>query len=131
MPSVSQWVYWIERDAIWVAYYDPSKADEDAFTSPDSTVAGKKITVFYFKKSDHFDLPSASNAWEAQAPEIPEQFHSALVDKAISIGYERQPETIQLAQYFSQKFDKSVHEGRRYAYRGRTGTFKTIKQVDM
>ena len=28
MPSIAQWVYWIERDAIWVAYYDPSKTDE-------------------------------------------------------------------------------------------------------
>ena len=83
---------------------------------PDSTVAGKKITVFYYKKSDHFDLQSASNAWEAQAPEIPEQFHSALVDKAISIGY-KDPRNIniELATFFEQEYQQVEKKAKKYA----------------
>jgi len=130
MASIKQWVWWTERDAIWVGYYDESQTEENQFISPDSTVAGKEITVFYYKKSDHFALPSANDAWEAQIPEIPEQFHQSLVNKAIAIGYETTPQGIQMAQYFNGKFEDDVKNGRKYAYRARTGTFKTIQGTD-
>tara|TARA_R100000406_G_scaffold75408_1_gene55840 strand:- start:671 stop:1066 length:396 start_codon:yes stop_codon:yes gene_type:complete len=130
MSSIRQWVWWTERGAIWIGYYDENKTDEEQFTSPDDTVAGKDITVFYYKKSDHFTLPSASDAWESQVPEIPEQFHDALVNKAIAIGYEKSPEGIPMAQYFNGKFEDDVKNGRKYAYRGRTGTFKEIGATD-
>lgn len=130
MAGIKQWVWWVERGAIWIAKYDNTKAPEDQFDSPDSDVAGKTITVFYFKKSDHFNLPSADDSWEDQVPEIPEQFHQALVNKAISIGYEANPKGIQMAQYFAAKFEDDVQSGRKYAYRGRTGTFKTISGTD-
>ena len=128
--GVRQWVWWTERGAIWVAYYDDSKVDNEKFTSPTADIAGKTITVFYYKKSDHFNLPSASDDWESQIPEIPEQFHDALVNKAIAIGYEKSPQGIQMAQYFNGKFEDDVKNGRKYAYRARTGTFKTINPTD-
>jgi len=77
-----------------------------------------------------FALPSANDAWEAQIPEIPEQFHQSLVNKAIAIGYETTPQGIQMAQYFNGKFEDDVKNGRKYAYRARTGTFKTIQGTD-
>ena len=128
--TIKQWVWWTERGAIWIGYYDETKTEEDQFASPDSSIAGKLITVFYYKKSDHFDLPSASDAWESQTPDIPEQFHDALVNKAIAIGYEKSPEGLQMAQYFNNKFEDDVKNGRKYAYRARTGTFKEIAQQD-
>lgn len=75
-------------------------------------------------------MPSANSTWGDQEPNFPAQFHDALVNKAIALGYERNKDTLQLAQYFNGKFEDDVKNGRKYAYRGRLGTFRTINSVD-
>ena len=128
--TLKEWVWWTEEGSILLGYYDESKTEAEQFVSPDSTIAGQSLTLFYNKKAKHFDIPSQSRNWQEQVPEIPEQFHDALVNKAIALGYERKPETLQLAQYFNGKFEDDVKNGRKYAYRGRLGTFRTINSVD-
>lgn len=127
---IAEWVWWVEDGSILLGYYDESKTDEEKVASPDSTIAGQSLTLFYNKKAKHFDTPSQNRNWQDQVPEIPEQFHDALVNKAIALGYERNPDTLQLAQYFNGKFEDDVKNGRKYAYRGRLGTFRTINSVD-
>ena len=128
--TLKEWVWWTEEGSILLGYYDESKTEAEQFVSPDSTIAGQSLTLFYNKKAKHFDIPSQNRNWQDQVPEIPEQFHDASVNKAIALGYERKPETLQLAQYFNGKFEDDVKNGRKSAYRGRLGTFRTINSVD-
>lgn len=128
--TLKEWVWWTEEDSILLGYYDESKTEAEQFVSPDSTIAGQSLTLFYNKKADHFNTPGESSTWDTQIPTIPEQFHDALVNKAIALGYEKNAETLQLAQYFNGKFEDDIKNGRKYAYRGRLGTFRTINSVD-
>ena len=140
--SISQTVWWVERDSVLIAYYDDSLAK---FTSPSED--GIKITLFYIQRPDKFliqgevperdgfvagdsylDVVLDSNVmvddttfWEQEA-EIPEQFHEALIARVIANGYERKPETIQLATYFLQKYEMGVKDCKVYSYRGRDGS---------
>ena len=125
--ATNQWVWWTERDAVGIAKFNPNS---ERFTSPSSEQAGKKVTLFYYKKASQFTEPSSNSfSWTAVS-DFPSQFHDYLVSKAVALGYERKPEQLQLAMYFHEKFEKGVKEGRAYAYRARTGTVKYIKPVD-
>jgi hypothetical protein len=155
--NVKQWVYWTERGALWIAEYDPVTQE---FSSPGVDESDKKIHLFYYKKAEPFKLAGESvenrsldsntkylqvavtgdtgnysiatgDGYLDEISEIPEQFHEYLVDKAIQIGYEKKgAQGIQMAQYFSSKFEKGVRDGRAYAYRARTGPVKYIKPID-
>ena len=125
--SLNQWVWWTERDAVGIAKFNPNT---ERFSSPGSAQDGKKVTLFYYKKASQFTEPSAAGfSWTAVS-DFPSQFHDYVVAKAIALGYEKKPETIQLAMYFHEKFEKGVREGRNFAYRARAGTVKYIKPVD-
>ena len=131
--ATNQWVWWTERDAVGIAKFNPNT---EKFASPCSAEDCKKITLFYYKKADLFKEPSAVDSegastfsWSATS-NFPGQFHDYLVAKAIALGYEKKPEGLQLAQYFNEKFEKGVREGRAYAYRARAGAVKYVKPVD-
>jgi len=125
--ATNKWVWWTERDAVGIAKFNPNS---ERFSSPGSSQNGKKITLFYYKKATAFTEPSSGSfSWTATS-DFPGQFHDYLVAKAIALGYEKKPQQIPLAQYFHEKFEKGVREGRKYAYRARAGTVKYIKPVD-
>jgi len=116
----SQYVWWIERDAIWVAKYNPS---DKTFVSPETSLKG--IHLFYYKKPSNFSLPSASDTWQAQEPEFASSYHNALVNKVVAMGYEKKQD-LNSATYWTNKYEKDVRDARGYAYRGRVSQFKTI-----
>ena len=151
--NVKQWVYWTERGALWIANYDPNTKE---FTSPGTEEAALKIHLFYYKKSEPFLLAgdsvenraldantkylgvavtgssgnyviAAGTGYLDQGSEVPEQFHEYLVDTIVIM---KAFLIIQMAQYFSSKFEKGVRDGRAYAYRARTGPVKYIKPID-
>lgn len=149
--SISQWLWWVERDSIMIAYYDEST---DKFTSPTES---QKVTLFYIQRPDKFlisgesperdgfvaedsylgvDLSNASpplmtdDVMLAQECEIPEQFHEALVARVIANGYEMRVDTIQLASYFLQKYEIGVKGCKQYSYRGRDGSPIAIRTQD-
>jgi len=124
----SRWVWWIERDGVGIAKYNPvSTTDASRFKSPDKA---RTIYLYYYKKASHFTEPSSGSAWETEINELPSQFHEHLVEKAIQYGYEMKPEGVGQAQYFAAKFDQGVKRGRKFAYRGRTGTIKMTSPTD-
>jgi len=65
-----------------------------------------------------------------QTPEIPEQFHEALVARVIGNGYERKVDTLPLASYFLQKYDAGVKLAKKYSYRGRDGSIIQPSPID-
>ena len=121
----SRYVWWTERDSIGIAKYDAINA---TFASPDQD--DLTATIYYYKRADRISEPSASDGWATEENEILPQFHEHLVEKAIQYGYEMKPEGIGQAQYFGAKFDLGVKRGRKFAYRGRTGTIKMTSPTD-
>mgnify|MGYP003146162454 CR=1 FL=1 len=147
--NISQNVWWVERDAILIAYYSSST---DSFTSPDAV---KTVTLFYIQRPDKFLLAGETPARDGfssgdiylnvaldgsiqmpestffnQTPEIPEQFHEALVARVIGNGYERKVDTLPLASYFLQKYDAGVKLAKKYSYRGRDGSIIQPSPID-
>ena len=123
--TTKQDVWWIERDSIGIALFDPMEQQKNQFTSP-TTVS--TITLFYHKKADHFNtLDSASSAM-TEISELPTQFHQYLVDKAIQLGYEQSSDDIGKALYFENKFERGIREGKTFKSRGRVSGSTTVKQ---
>lgn len=125
----SRWVYWIERDGIGIAKFNPvATKDSSSYQSPQDA---REVYLYYYKKAAHFTLPSVNAAtWESETHEMPSQFHQHLVEKAIAMGYELKPNGLGQAQYFEAKYEAGVRRGRKFAYRGRTSTIKTIGPTD-
>ena len=157
--SISQYVWWVERDSVLIAYYDGST---DKYVSPTEI---KPVTLFYIQRPDKFLLAgekperdgftsydtdiitgsyltdgklvasgsdsvlSEATFWE-QESEIPEQFHESLVARVIGNGYERDVNTIKLASYFLSKYEAGVREAKKYSRRGRDGSQISIRQQD-
>ena len=123
----SQYLWWIERGQFALAYYDPSVADPDnEFTSPDT--AGKEIRLFYTAKDGPFTDGTSIDLTETSG--LPSQFHEALVNKAIALGYERRPDMIQMSTFFYGKYMDGVKEGKKFAYREYVGGDRSITPID-
>jgi|11BtaG_2_1085332.scaffolds.fasta_scaffold26623_2 hypothetical protein len=133
--STKENVWWIERDSIGLALYDPLASEVNRFASLASALS---VTLFYHKKADHFgrqialdgtvtDTTNTTNLMDEQS-ELPEQFHQFLVDKAIQVGYEQKPEMIQMATYFERKFEKGIKEGKTYKNRNRISGVRHVRQ---
>lgn len=131
--SVTEHVWWVERDSIGLAKFDPLATEVERFKSLDSALT---VTLFYHKEALHFginrDDSSSSTLNTAglmeETSELPTQFHQFLVDKAIQLGYEQKPEMIQMAGYFNQKFEKGIKEGKAFKNRNRISGMRTVKQ---
>ena len=119
-------LWWIERDAIGIAEYDPGAEIASRFSS---VTSASTVTLFYYKKADHFNTLDSGSSSMTETSEIPVQFHQYLVDRAIQLGYESKPEMLELAPYFEQKFEKGIKEGKMFANRGRISGVRQIKQT--
>lgn len=127
--SRSQFLWWLDRDSIGIALYSPTSTT--AWTSPSTDYSGRKIVITSVKKGTHLTLPSAGALFKmSQTTDVPEQFDEYLVYKVIAMGYEKKPDTIQIAQYFDQKYAIGVGEGKKYANKGRLGSSRRIAPVD-
>tara|TARA_R100001463_G_scaffold50037_1_gene100057 strand:- start:384 stop:827 length:444 start_codon:yes stop_codon:yes gene_type:complete len=133
--STKENVWWIERDSIGLALYDPLASEVNRFASLSSALT---VTLFYHKKADHFgrqialdgtvtDTTNTTNLMD-EINDLPEQFHQFLVDKAIQVGYEQKPEMIQMATYFERKFEKGIKEGKTYKNRNRISGVRHVRQ---
>tara|TARA_R100000781_G_scaffold83157_1_gene51190 strand:- start:665 stop:1129 length:465 start_codon:yes stop_codon:yes gene_type:complete len=153
MSVSAQYVWWTERGAIWIAKYDPSKSEENQYASPSD--ATKDVHIYYYQKGDPFKFEgqkvddravvsglylTASTTGSVgsykvgadfltQRSDVPEQFHEYLVDRAIQLGHEKKG-TLDIAQYYNQKFEKGVKLGKRFAYQARSGQPVNINPVE-
>lgn len=119
-------VWWIERDSIGIAEYDPGASIAERYSS---VTSASTVTLFYYKKADHFNTLDSASSSMTETSEIPVQFHQYLVDRTIQLGYETKPEAIKMAPYFEQKFEKGIKEGKMFANRGRISGMRQIKQT--
>ena len=86
---------------------------------------GSKVRIYGSKIAQHFD--EDNNV----LTELPEQFHEAIVYKAIASGYEIPPtQNFQAAQYFNAAYAELVKQASKWKKMGRVTGVKHIKQID-
>lgn len=113
-------VWWIDRDSIAIA---TQSSTTDAFTGP---TGSKQVTLFVTKRCDHF---SPTLTEDLSTTGLPNEFHEAIVAKAIQRGYEMK--NPQLAEYWNSKYDRKRVEATKYGNIGRDGSSSyTIKGYD-
>jgi len=125
VKSTKENVWWIERDSIGLAVYDALESEKNRYASLSSALT---VTLFYYKKGNHFTTLDANTASMTEQSDLPIQFHQYLVDKVVQKGYEYKPEMIQMAPYFERKFEKGIKEGKMFANRGRISGFRRVQQ---
>ena len=125
------YVWWLERGKIALAYVDSSKAvypenfdgsgfrysgSSDRIYSPHEV---SEIRIHYFRRATALTAVTS-------VPEIPEQFHRGLVAQVIQCGYERNPEALKVAQYWEAKYLRYLGDGLKYSQKDKVGGFKKI-----
>tara|TARA_Y100000361_G_C11008028_1_gene262855 strand:+ start:258 stop:653 length:396 start_codon:yes stop_codon:yes gene_type:complete len=118
-------VWWVERDNLGIVRSSETDASAE-YVSPSEV---KEIRLYFIKLDEDF-VASGTGIALAESPAIPEEFHEALADYAIAKGYELNPQTLQVAQYFNNKWEMCIREGKRYANKGRDGSGYHIRQYD-
>jgi hypothetical protein len=127
------YVWWVERDSIAISKYDGSLGIDDRFSGPP---AGKTVTLFVVKYDEDFIRADSGNGiGMEESPAMPEEFHEAIVNKAIQKGFElkigEDPRLFNVAAYWRAGFEKMVKEGIQYSNEERVGSGKYfIKQHD-
>ena len=109
MPSSQRnFAYYVERDAI--AIVRRSVGDTSTtYNSPDEV---KTVTIFAVKRPNKFVSANTgttnTTTGYTEEPDIPEEFRHAIVAKAIQRGYELNPDTLQVAQYWERQYNLGV-----------------------
>jgi hypothetical protein len=104
-------VWWTERDSIGLAMRSETDASADYISIDEA----KTVTVHVVKHDENF-VASGTGI--------------ALANYAIARGYELNPQTLQSAQYFEQKWKEAIREGKKYANQDRDGSPYHIRQYD-
>ena len=123
-------VYWIERNKIAIAKLNTTATSiANEFTGPEGS---KTVTIFAVKLDSEFhDTDSVSNKiGPTESPSIPSEYHAPLTYNVLAKLYSQNPQTIQVAQYWDQKFHEVVDHAKKEANIGRDGTAPKIKPVD-
>ena len=122
-------VYWLERDAIGLAMVSSTDSSADYI----SVNEAKEVTIHAVKLDEDFVATTGTGSGGirmGESPAIPAEFHDALAKYAIAKGYELNPQTLQVAQYFNKEWEMCIREGKKYANKGRDGSGYHIKQYD-
>tara|TARA_R100001509_G_scaffold144648_1_gene100989 strand:+ start:216 stop:581 length:366 start_codon:yes stop_codon:yes gene_type:complete len=118
-------LYFIERNAIAIVKH----TGNNNFISPSSV---KTVTMFVIKEDEEFiAADTGTGIGMLEEPAYKPEFHEALAYKVIAQGYEKRPETLELAQYFKAMFEEKVRESLETANKGIDGSGYTIAGYDL
>jgi len=121
--TYSKMRWYIERNRLAVVQVnDSANIVDDLYNN---IPLGSELRIYGGKIAEHF---SASNN---SLDEIPEQFHEAIVYKAIATGYETPPNLDpNLASYFKGEYNQLIKKAKKWKKMGRTGGYATISPRD-
>jgi hypothetical protein len=121
--TYSKMRWYAERDRIAVVTQDTKALTQDDLYV--NLPAGSKVRIYGSKIADHF---SANND---SLTELPEQFHEAIVYKAIANGYETPPNlNPEMAVYFKQQYETVVKKAKKWKKSSRIGGFGQLKPME-
>ena len=116
----------IERNRLSLFRYDDTASkEEDMYLNLELDDAEDSYSVRLYgnKIAQYFDESVTT------LPEIPEQYHEAIVQKAVAWGYEIPPtQNIELAMYFHKMYEDTVTRARKWKRTGRTGGWGKIRE---
>ena len=118
-------VWWVERDNLAIA----RTSEVDASAEYISPTEIKEIRLHFTKLDEDF-VASGSGITMTESPAILAEFHDALAKYAIARGYELNPQTLQVAQYFNNEWEMCIREAKKYANKVRDGSSYHIRQYD-
>ena len=133
--SKMRWL--IERNRLAIFRYDDTATkEEDMYLNLEATAASGvlgepdyvpavdfTVRLYGNKIAQYFDESTTT------LPEIPEQYHEAIVQKAVAWGYEIPPtQNIELAMYFHKMYEDTVTRARKWKRTGRTGGWGKIRE---
>ena len=116
-----KFVWWVDRDKIAIAYQD-----ENYPTRFYSSTEGGTTIRCYSSNIAGTDGGDKFSSNLSESPDLPPRFHMALIAYVLRRLYERNPETIQVAQYWGQRYMEYVLKGTKYSSTNRTSGFKII-----
>ena len=119
-------VWWNERGGIAIA--TRSDTSTTKFVGPTGDLT---VTVFVIKNANTLvdsDVGLSGQTGYSDSPDIPEEWHEAIVNFAISKGYEMLPQGqgISQAGYFRSRYDETVREAKKDANRNQDGSNFTV-----
>ena len=112
-------VWWIERGGIAIG---TSSELTDAITGP---VADLTVTLYVVKNGDTFiesDSGLTGQIGYLEEPDIPEEWHDAILNYAVAKGYELNPEGMSQAGYFMTRYNELVSECKKSSHKGVDGS---------
>tara|TARA_R100000664_G_C2756350_1_gene144242 strand:+ start:2188 stop:2601 length:414 start_codon:yes stop_codon:yes gene_type:complete len=122
--NYSKMRWFIERNRLALVQFDDTATkEEDKYLNLKLTDSADTYTVRLYgnKIAQHFDADNDI------LPEIPEQYHEAIVQKAIAWGYEIPPnQELQTAAYFHTMYEDTVKRAKKWKRMGRTGGWGKI-----
>ena len=121
--TYSKMRWYVERNRLAVVTVNSNATIVDNLYS--NLPIGSELRIYGGKIADHFSTTNDD------LPEIPEQFHEAIVYKAIATGYETPPNLDpNLATYFKSQYNELVKKAKKWKKSGRAGGFATISPRD-
>jgi len=137
MPNITEKVWWIETESessnevndpqLGLATYSRI-GDNVSYTHLE---ASKEIKVYGSVYDEDFIAEDiGTGIGMNETPNIPVDFHDALTHYVIMKGYEMKPEAIQLAQYFENKWNMCINDGREYTNTDMQGSTPSIVPYD-
>ena len=111
----SNYVWWVERNKLGMA----QSTDGVTFSGPSTN--GLAMRILCYKVADTFTTGTEMVTDLTEETDIPIEFHEAILAKANELLFERSPEQYGTAQYWRDKYEGYVIQGKRQAHRERDG----------
>ena len=115
--------WYTERDRLAIVQVDAkAKIVDDTYTN---IPAGSTVRIYGAKIAEPFSLTNE------ELDELPEQYHEAIVYKAIATGYETPPNlNPEMAMYFKTQYATMVKDAKKWKKLGRVGGFQQLVPKD-
>jgi alpha-galactosidase len=115
--------WYTERDRLAIVQVDAkAKIVDDTYTN---IPAGSTVRIYGAKIAEPFSLTNE------ELEELPEQYHEAIVYKAIATGYETPPNlNPEMAMYFKTQYATMVKDAKKWKKLGRVGGFQQLVPKD-
>ena len=123
MATNPQRFYYVSNDRLAIVERGTSTTTVDGVTTEYVSISSAKPLVIHAVcRADYFDtgtlIEDDDYASSTIGPlgDIPIQFHEALVNKVIAMGYKRPPSLqVELAQYFDNEYEKNIKAAKKFS----------------
>ena len=123
MATNPQRFYYVSNNRLALVEKDSSTTTVDGVTTEYITISAAKPLIVhatcradYFETGTVIDNDDYGSSTIGPLGDFPIQFHEALVNKVIAMGYRRPPSLqIELAQYFDNEYEKNIKEAKKFS----------------